>query len=575
MCANQASRAKSTFPTKPSLRAYLDVNRRSPYLVNLSAVDARPLATQCVAEFVMQPRQLMQGNAVMNALNPHDYRFETAEGLFPPEADEPFETGAMPDNTRLNRCMSCHGGAGAKSVKTIGFRHRLFLKEGSPEAISKATSTRKRDHDTWKTLHELWQADLKEKGARFPAPADQPQPPLDNKGSTTHGAEDAADPYDVLYDVIMVRKDSDGKAYSTNEVGPLIYGRSEFPFDNETFPRLTKALERFNALSQAQIESYDTVRRSLLQRHLWVVFDATIPKPNDYKPPTHLDRRRETQTMLATLIQRVALTEAEILALPDTRAATIKRGGFPQEHDPTDRFKAFLPADLYAIESSWVTLGKVGNPDTDHARIDRWRSAFFQFVRLPGGREATLEYIKKLNDREVFPVGTQFALIDQAFLISDRGELVLSPVINSIQLRAYLNVTMTALDARPNSTVCVSEFVMQPEQLKKGKFAMRALGPKDFRFQTLSADTGGRVDPLEGVSVTKAHNRSPSLQRCVFCHERNRPGVRSLGDFMHGDRFADKLTFEPSSPATIAQAVAAAKREDRTWKKLQELWQKD
>lgn len=385
------------------------------------------------------------------------------------------------------------------------------------------------------------------------------------------GQQDTADPYDVLYDVIMVRKDSNGKPYATKEVGPLIYGRSEFPFDNDTFPKLTAALAAFNALPQEEIDAYGSVKRALLQRHLWVVFDATIP--NDYKPPTHLDRRRATQQVLATLIRRVALSEAEIPALPDTRAATIENGGFPQEHDPADRFKPFLPNDLYAKDSSWVCLGKAGNPDTDHARIDRRRSVFFQFVRLPGGREATLEYINKLNDRKVFPVGTQFALIGRAFLISDRGELVLSPVINSIQLRAYLNVTKTALEAHPKAIVCVAEFLMQPRQLMKGKAAMRAFGPKDFRFQTISADTGGRVDPLEAITATEAKKQTPALQQCVFCHERSRSGVRSLGDFMHGDRMADKLTFESGNPVKIAEAVAASKRKDETWKKLQELWQ--
>ena len=75
-------------------------------------------------------------------------------------------------------------------------------------------------------------------------------------------AEDTPDPYDAIYDVIMLRKDSDGKAYSTNEIGPLIYGRSKFPFDDETFPSLTAAMEGFNALSQQKIESYGTVTRS-------------------------------------------------------------------------------------------------------------------------------------------------------------------------------------------------------------------------------------------------------------------------------------------------------------------------
>ena len=384
------------------------------------------------------------------------------------------------------------------------------------------------------------------------------------------GDDDVVDPYDALYDVIMVREDPEGRPYATDEVGPLIYGRSEFPFDDVTFPKLKAALGAFNALSREQIESYSTVKRALLQRHLWVVFDATIPR--GHKPPSQPNRRQMTQQLLVTLIRRVALTRTEILSLPDTRAATIESGGFPLEHDPAARFKPYLPGDLYENESSWVCLGKVGNPETDHAMIDRYRSTFLQFVRLPGGREATLKYIDKLNEREVFPVGTEFALIDQAFLISDTGEIVLSPMINSIQLRAYRDVTKTHLQAHPRAIVCVTEFVMQPEEIKQGNFAMTALGPKDFRFQTIAAGSGGAVDPLEDRSAKDARKLTPALHNCVFCHERSRAGVRSLGDFMFGDRYADKLTFEEGNPAKIAESVAAAKSKDKTWKKLVDLW---
>lgn len=526
-----------------SLRAYLNVDD--------GYRDVRPEATQCVAEFVMQPRQLMKGDAVMKALGISDHRFETGDsGRVRGELMDPFEAETWPSPTRLNLCMSCHDKAGLKSVKTL-FPRALPVFEGNPDDIGRATSTAKHDDTTWKTLREFWQ--LKSE-----------------KESESVGADQPPDPYDVLYDVIMVRKDSDGKAYATNEVGPLVYRRSKFPFDDETFPKLMAAFEGFNALSQTQIMSYGAVKRALLQRHLWVVFDATIP--NDYKPPTHMDRRRETQKMLANLIRRVALTKDEIMSLPDTLAATIRSGKFPQEHEPKERFKPFLPPDVYAKDGPWVCMGKAGNPTTHHARIDRWRSAFFQFVRLPGGRDVTLEYIKKLNDREGFPIGTQFALVDQTFLISDQGELVLSPIILSIQLRAYLNVKMTDLQARPEATACVAEFVMQPEQIKKGELAMRALGPKDLRLQTISADSGGRVDPLEATSATEAQNMGPSLQQCTFCHTRSRSGVRSLGAFMFGDRHADKLTFQPGSPAKIAETIAAAKREDETWNKLQELW---
>ncbi len=89
------------------------------------------------------------------------------------------------------------------------------------------------------------------------------------------GTEDVADPYDVLYDVIMVRKD--GKTKTENETGPMILNLSEFPFDDGTYDRLNAALDGFAALPQERIEAYSDIKRALMQRHLWKVFDAADP----------------------------------------------------------------------------------------------------------------------------------------------------------------------------------------------------------------------------------------------------------------------------------------------------------
>ena len=90
---------------------------------------------------------------------------------------------------------------------------------------------------------------LEEGRQTAPAQPDQPKRPRASNESTTRGA----DPYDVLHDVIMVRKVSK-EAYGRNEVALFIFGRSKFPFDDKTFPKLTAALERFNSLPQTQIE---------------------------------------------------------------------------------------------------------------------------------------------------------------------------------------------------------------------------------------------------------------------------------------------------------------------------------
>jgi hypothetical protein len=554
-----------------SLRAYVGVNP--------SKQTGRPRATQSVTEFLMQPRRLMQGDAVMKALDPQDYRYEagTAGDLIGGTFD--FFESRERTVPRLNNCINCHG-----QPRTIGFRtaRPLFLKEGSPEAISKATSARKRDDKTWKALHELWRADSRKKGTQSPAPADKPQPPLDNKESTTCGAKDAADPYDTLYDVIMTRYGPDGKSYGENESSPAIWRSSEFPFGDKTYKKFNAALGAFAALPQAKIEAYSDVKRALLQRHLWKVFDTTTPirwidvrtkEPRVYRRP-HADRRDAVRPKIASLIQRVALTKAQIRALPNTMAATVKSGGFAQSHEPNDLFKPFLPVDLYSTKSSWVCLGELDSPipANQHASKFKWRSAFHSFMNVPGGRAETLKCVKKFNRREELPVGTQFALIEQAFLISDDGELILSPLTVSISFRAYIGVNQIARTGRYRATQCVAEFVMQPRQLMQGNAVMKALDPGDYRFEV--DDTGGtggltgEDDPFETATLWLRGR----LTRCTSCHGQSRPYKPQT---VVGVRTARSGFLKEGSPEAISKATSARKRDDDTWKTLHELWVAD
>ncbi|MBC8291407.1 MAG: M56 family metallopeptidase [Planctomycetes bacterium] len=287
------------------------------------------------------------------------------------------------------------------------------------------------------------------------------------------------DPYDELYDVLMTRW-KDGKSYAQNETSPAIFSWSEFPFDDTTFEKFNAAMDAFAALPQEKIEAYSDVKRALLQRHLWKVFDTTFNwdwwKGEWYWggrkvfPKPHLERRTALQPKIASLIRRLALTKEQILALPNPLAATVKSGHFAQAHDPADRFKPFLPADLYAEETTWICLGEDGKeiPASQHTSKLYSRSMFLQFIRLPEGRTETLEYMERIRKQpHQFPAGTQFALMEQPFLISKEGQLVLSPLITSIQLRAYLNVgrRFSSSEDDPQITQCVAEFVMQPRDL--------------------------------------------------------------------------------------------------------------
>jgi hypothetical protein len=190
-------------------------------------------------------------------------------------------------------------------------------------------------------------------------------------------------------------------------------------------------------------------------------------------------------------------------------------------------------------------------------------------MRLPGGRNETLNYIEKLNRRGVFPVGTQVALIEQAFLISDDGELILSPLIVSIQIRAYLDVDRHArkkVDGHLKATQCVAEFVMQPRQLMKGNAVMKAMGPSEYRFEAAQVDCGNfsNNDPFEREGM-------PTITRlnlCMKCHS---------GTALHSVHTSLRLTgpsFE-DGPEAVSKATIAQKRDDLSWKTLHELWRAD
>ena len=375
------------------------------------------------------------------------------------------------------------------------------------------------------------------------------------------GAAEAADPYDVLYDVIMTRYGPDGKTYGKNEVTPLIFANSAFPFDDESYRKFTAALDAFGALPQQKVEAYSDVKRALLQRHLWKVFDATGP---GRVVRSHLANRTDAQKKLASLIQRLALTKREILALPDVGAATAKSGDFPQHYDRKAPFGPFFPADLYAKESSWVCLGKVDHPipAIHHSFFVDCRSAFIAFMRVPAARKETLAYVEKLNT-DVFPVGTQFALVEQAFVISDKGEMVLSPLVPNIQLRAHLIVDFNLpRDSLSPATQCVAEFAMQPRHLMSGKAVMRAIGPIESRVKSLNL----KQDPFEGPAFL-ALDEEPRLRSCVRCH--GAPGLKSVRSR------TPRAKFKEGSPTEIGQATVAQKRDDFTWKLLQRLWRRE
>ena len=195
-----------------------------------------------------------------------------------------------------------------------------------------------------------------------------------------------------------------------------------------TGPSHQRALSLLDEFLRTHAENQVTgpIKRAWLQRNLWAVFDWSAPVgSHDY-----VLERQELQVRLAEVLRRLAMTSEEIKSLPDNYAEAIASGDFAKEYDPANRDRAFLPPDLLQANGSWVCIRGDGAPVASaHVGFASGRSRFLVFVRLPQGRETTLEYFQTLwnvanlwTPSEIegetgrlspqlpqFPVGTQVA----------------------------------------------------------------------------------------------------------------------------------------------------------------------
>jgi hypothetical protein len=263
--------------------------------------------------------------------------------------------------------------------------------------------------------------------------------------------------------------------------------------------------------------------------------------------------RQELQLRLAEVLRRLAMTSEQIKSLPDNYAEAIAAGEFAKEYDPAHRDRAFLPPDLLQAHGSWVCIQGDGAPVAqEHVGFVSGRSRFLVFVRLPQGREATLEYfqtlwnvadlwtpseiemqIGRLNPQlPQFPVGTQVALVRQMMLFDRDGELVPAPITESVEIRVYRAIPVRSIQfngpgewAAARTEQDFYEIRLGPERLFAGQAGgLQAVGhgSKELAvFQTQG------VDPFEqSAQPISLNGDAPILERCAHCH--SAPGINSI-----------------------------------------------
>ena len=380
---------------------------------------------------------------------------------------------------------------------------------------------------------------------------------------------------------LFERTAQDGKKYGLNELDILYWYRTTNLLTGASHQQALSVLDEFiNTHGEKLIQ--DPLKKALLQRDLWALFDW-VGGPTPYGRAQFPKARRELETRLAVVIRRLELTANEIASLPDNYELAEK------DHLPD------LPRGLFQTNGDWVNLAPDPNgfeeiaPIHDHSFGGR--SAFLVMLRLPGGRQAAISYLDKLNTfehfwiyqtntspfvttnspREIltlntnlpeFPANTEWALVRRMLVIDTAGNIEPTRIIESIQLRRYL--------AMPPQKFY--EFQMDRQQ----KCALRevAKDEKDFLFVHFM---GLGIDPFEWKSddsqvPDSSTFKSTVLESCRTCH--SAPGIYSVNAYVglfHTHSIEPSQLFNSDANREM-DATINWKREQYSWGLLQGLW---
>jgi hypothetical protein len=389
--------------------------------------------------------------------------------------------------------------------------------------------------------------------------------------------------WDRLHAALRVRETANDGLVGVDSVDPILWSNTKHLLAGESHRSAVAALDEFIANHGERLID-DPVKRAILQHDLWAVFDWTCG--SDGREAGDFEgQRKALQLRLASVLRRVALTRAQINALPNTYAAAVESRRFATEPDAAHPQTPFLPPDLLDPTGPWLNLYRPGDGIAAplHVRSFGARSTFNTFLRHPGGREAGIAYLKQLSEfpdpyvaskdehgrqqmnlnpkLPQFPAGTQVALLRRAILIDADGNLAPTNLVETVQLRVYLTDPATATGKREDQSFHEFNFTRRDLFSNPGG-ALRAVEADEQDILNVQF-AGHGIDwieaPLNRPGETR-RLRYPVMNACFSCH--GGAGIFSVNTFT---RMFGPQTFSPtigqSGPEMQFTLIEAAKRE--------------
>jgi hypothetical protein len=426
---------------------------------------------------------------------------------------------------------------------------------------------------------------------------------------TANGAPDENTIYDPnpnhlwnrLNGTLFVRTAQDGKQYGLDELDILYWYRTTNLLAGASHQLAISVLDEFINTHGEQLIR-DPLKRALLQRDLWQLFDWTA---SPWPSAPYASERKELQNRLAVMIRRLALTTNEIATLPDNYSMQAETKKLPD-----------LPQGLFDTNGDWVNLGSDPYENREiaptHDHSSDGHSAFLVKLRLPGGKQAAISYLNKLNTfehfwvyqtntspfastnspREIltlntnlpeFPTNTEWALVRRMFVIDADGHIQPTRITESIQLRRYLAIARPIMVMVTNHNGGVSAQFIPPQNVYEFQMSRRrncglrevARDEKDFLFVHF---LGKGFDLFEWKSndpkvPDSSTFKTMVLESCRTCHVA--PGIYSVNVYaglFHARSIDSPQLFNIDAIHEV-NASMNWKREQFSWGLLQGLWQ--
>ena len=307
------------------------------------------------------------------------------------------------------------------------------------------------------------------------------------------------------------------------------------------YPQFVKALETVTASAAER----SPLARALMQADLWAVYDMlrTIPLmragSRGSTPDTVLRTQRieELMPLLARAIRALALTRAEIEALPDNYAAGARAGELPA---------------LFSRESGWMEVRSFHERMHERAVMNRRVTrVFVKPAERPQSEAAFLEGLSQ-GQGQSDSLGAA-ALLIQVLLIAADGTVVPSPITYEVQIRTAASDPGPSPAGRQILQYELSRRRLLSVPRQAGLVLLDELAPaylpiagNDFSFATPPSMDG---DPVV----------VPLRSRCAVCHGE---GLGKLFTFAKIEK--PRVERLPAGEPSHARDVAARKmtRED-------------